>query len=113
MKLQPNGVFAITQAGACVVQSSDYPAIQKSTLLATQSGPMLVIDVKIHPVFKPSSSSRLIRNGVGVIMPQHVVFAISEEPVTFYEFALFFRDYFRCKNALFLDGTISAYFLLN
>jgi uncharacterized protein YigE (DUF2233 family) len=106
--LKPNGVFAMTKSGARVIESSRYPSIQKSTLLATQSGPMLVIDGKLHPAFSRTSTSRLLRNGVGVVSPQKVVFALAEDPVNFYEFATLFRDGLSCRNALFLDGNISS-----
>jgi len=106
--LRPNGVFAITDSGAVVVESSTYPTIKPSTSLATQSGPMLVIDGQLHPAFGANSKSRLIRNGVGVVSPQEVVFAISEDRVNFHEFATLFRDELQCDNALFLDGTISS-----
>ena len=42
-----------------------------------------------------------------------VVFAISNEPVTFYEFASLFRDALHCDNALFLDGSVSALYAPN
>ena len=106
--LQPNGIFAITQSGACVIESSKYPEIQDETLLATQSGPLLVLNGRIHPAFGKDSQSRLYRNGVGVISAQQVIFAISEEPVNFYQFAQLFRDQLHCANALFFDGTISS-----
>ena len=106
--LMPNGVFAVTDSGACVVESSKYPALQDDAILATQSGPMLVIDGHLHPAFKPDAPSRLIRNGVGVVSPQQVVFAISEDPVNFHEFATFFRDAMNCPNALYFDGTVSS-----
>jgi len=106
--LRPNGVFAITDSGAKVVESSTYPSIEDETLLATQSGPMLVIEGELHPAFGPNSTSRLYRDGVGVISPDRVVFAISEQPVNFHEFALLFRDHLECENALFLDGNISS-----
>jgi len=106
--LQPNGVFAITRAGARIVESPAYPSVQESTSLATQSGPMLVTDGHINPAFNPDSQSLLFRNGVCVISSRQVVFVISAEPVSFYEFARLFRDELHCKNALFLDGTISS-----
>jgi uncharacterized protein YigE (DUF2233 family) len=105
--LKPNGVFYINEAGAHITETSQYVATGYATL-ATQSGPMLVIDGRIHSAFNPDSQSRLFRNGVGVVTPQEVVFVISEEPVNFYEFALLFRDVLHCRNALFLDGTISS-----
>jgi uncharacterized protein YigE (DUF2233 family) len=77
-------------------------------MLATQSGPLLVSAERIHPAFNPKSVSRLFRNGVGVISPHEVVFAISEGPVSFYEFATLFRDKLHCSDALFLDGTVSS-----
>ena len=36
------------------------------------------------------------------------IFAISDEPVTFYAFARLFRDGLGCANALFLDGSVSS-----
>lgn len=36
------------------------------------------------------------------------IFVISEQPVNFYEFALYFRDVLHCRDALYLDGTVSA-----
>jgi len=105
--LKPNGVFYINEAGAHITETSLYVTTGHATL-ATQSGPMLVIDGRIHPAFNPDSQSRLFRNGVGVVTPQEVAFVISEEPVNFYEFALIFRNVLHCRNALFLDGTISS-----
>jgi len=110
--LKPNGVFAITDRGARVIESSLYPRLKQSETvqLATQSGPLLLAHGKIHPVFNPQSTSRLYRNGVGVHSqsPNQVLFAISEEPVNFHEFATFFRDGLKCTDALFLDGTICS-----
>jgi uncharacterized protein YigE (DUF2233 family) len=45
---------------------------------------------------------------VGVPSPNVAVFAISEAPINFYEFATMFRDLLHCPDALFLDGTISS-----
>jgi len=106
--LKPNGVFAITKSGARIVESSQYPTIKASTTLATQSGPMLVINGRLHPKFSSKSQSRLFRNGVGVVSAQKVVFAITEDAVNFHEFATFFRDRLKCHNALYLDGSISS-----
>lgn len=106
--LHPNGVFCLTRTGAAVVVSSEYARLRPTVVAATQSGPMLVIKGRLHPSFRASSQSRLIRNGVGVISPQRVVFAIAEDPVNFHEFATFFRDGLGCANALYLDGSVSS-----
>ena len=106
--LQPNGVFAVTERGAVVVTSTEFKRLTSRVELATQSGPMLVIGGKLHPAFRRGSINRLLRNGVGVRSPPEVFFAVSETPVNFDEFARFFRDHLGCRNALFLDGTVSS-----
>jgi uncharacterized protein YigE (DUF2233 family) len=106
--LKPNGVFAVTESGASVIESSEYPNLRERVIIATQSGPLLVRAGKLHPAIRSDSNSRLIRNGVGVPSPDTAIFVISEVPVNFYEFAMFFRDRLHCLNALFLDGTISS-----
>ncbi len=106
--LLPNGVFGINAAGAFVVESAAWQQMRAGAVLATQSGPMLVIDGEIHPQFKPDSASRLIRNGVCATSPHRVLFVISNGPLNFYEFARFFRDQLGCRNALYLDGNVSS-----
>ena len=106
--LKPNGVFAVTEAGARVMESSEYPTLRERVLLATQSGPLLVHGGRIHPAFNAKSKSRLLRNGVGVPSAEIAIFAISEAPVTFHEFATLFRDKLHCRDALFLDATVSS-----
>jgi uncharacterized protein YigE (DUF2233 family) len=106
--LKPNGVFALTENGARVVESSEYPKLQERVILATQSGPLLVRAGKLHPAIRAESESRLMRNGVGIPSPDIAMFVMSEVPVNFYEFATFFRDQLHCPDALFLDGTISS-----
>jgi uncharacterized protein YigE (DUF2233 family) len=106
--LKPNGVFVVTETGARVVETSEFPGIRERVILATQSGPMLVHRGKLHPAFNAKSESRLFRNGVCASSPDVVLFVNSEAPVSFYEFASFFRDRLRCTEALFLDGTINS-----
>lgn len=106
--LKPNGVFYITEKGAGVMEAERYVKAREKPLLATQSGPLLLQDGEVHPRFLPDSASRLVRNGVGIVSPQRAVFAISDSPVNFYEFALFFRDHLHCRDALYLDGNISS-----
>lgn len=105
--LKPNGVFLVAKSGPKVVESSEYTALGKGARLATQSGPLLLRDGVIHPAFNPASSSRFIRNGVGVAGGK-AIFVISNHPVTFHELAVFFRDNLHCKDALYLDGSVSS-----
>jgi uncharacterized protein YigE (DUF2233 family) len=109
--LKPNGVFVINEKHeALIVQSGDYVALLTPPVWATQSGPMLVLHGDIHPEFNAESKNVNIRSGVGVRKDGMVEFAISRKPVTFYEFASLFLNQLKCPNALFLDGTISAFY---
>lgn len=105
--MRPNGVLLANEAGVRVVESSEYPALSATARLATQSGPMLLSRGAINPLFIPDSSSRHIRNGVCAIDGK-ALFVISEDPVNFYEFARYFRDTLKCRDALYLDGSVSS-----
>jgi uncharacterized protein YigE (DUF2233 family) len=105
---KPNGVFVITANSAHVVESSTYGQIAAKAVTASQSGPALVLKGKIHPRFRPTSTSRRVRNGVGVTASGMPVFVISESAVTLFEFASLFRDRLACPNALYFDGTVSS-----
>ncbi len=106
--LKPNGVFYVKSNRAGVVETDTYLKRKVRPDYATQSGPMLVINGRLHPKFSEQSTSLKIRNGVGVKDQHTVVFAISDDPVTFSTFARLFRDELGCANALFLDGSISS-----
>jgi uncharacterized protein YigE (DUF2233 family) len=106
--LKPNGVFLLSATGAHLVVSTEYNSTPEAVTLATQSGPMLVTRGQINSAFDPHGTSKYVRNGVGVVNTQEVVFAISDEPVNFYDFALLFRDQLHCADALYLDGSISS-----
>ena len=107
--LKPNGVFYVDGDNhAGVLETTAFAAAGIVPKLATQSGPMLVIDGNIHPRFEENGTSRHIRNGVGADGDKQAVFAISRGPVSLGSFARFFRDALGCRNALFFDGTVSA-----
>jgi uncharacterized protein YigE (DUF2233 family) len=106
--LKPNGVFYVAGSRAGVMETGAYLRARPRATLATQSGPMLVIGGKLHPRFSDEGPSRKLRNGVGVRDGNVVVFAISEGPVSFGAFARLFRDRLSCRDALFLDGSVSS-----
>ena len=108
--LKPNGVFYITLNNIAAICKTEDFINDGKIKYATQSGPMLLIDGKIHPTFKEGSSNVNIRNGVGILPNGEVVMAMSKKEINFYDFA----DYFKklgCKNALYLDGFISKTYL--
>lgn len=104
----PNGVFCIGAGEARVYETTAFGKARPACRFATQSGPMLVIEGALHPRFLPDSTSRYFRNGVGTSEDgKTAVFVISDQSVTFHEFARFFRDRLGLKSALYLDGSIS------
>ena len=105
--LMPNGVFQVRKNGRAEVVTSDKWRPSPDIRIATQSGPMLVINGKLHPAFEPDGMSRNIRNGVGATSGK-ALFVISDDPVSFGKFARFFRDPLKARNALFFDGSVSA-----
>jgi uncharacterized protein YigE (DUF2233 family) len=106
--LKPNGVFFSDAKRAAVVDAAKFSQSPADIVLATQSGPLLVIEGALHPKLNPNSTSRYIRNGVGVDGSGVVVFAASSDVLTLYEFATIFRDLLKCPNALYLDGSVSS-----
>jgi uncharacterized protein YigE (DUF2233 family) len=110
--LLPNGVFAVYPDGhAAVRTSAAFKAEGASAQWATQSGPMLLIDGKLNDQFIDDSSSLKWRSGVCARTPTDVVFAVSEAPVNFHTFGRLFRDKLGCRDALYLDGSISQLYV--
>ena len=108
--LKPNGVFYLTtDKNPMICKTEDFVNNGKIKY-ATQSGPMLVINGEIHTAFKKNSTNLNIRNGVGILPNNQVVFAISKKEINFYDFAEYFKN-LGCKNALYLDGFVSRTYL--
>ncbi|SFB01537.1 Uncharacterized protein YigE, DUF2233 family [Poseidonocella pacifica] len=104
----PNGLLCIGEDRADVLETRAFMASETRCRFATQSGPMLLVEGDLHPRFLPDSTSRYVRNGVGTSADgQTAHFAISNSPVTFHEFAEFFRDVLGLKTALYFDGSVS------
>ena len=106
--LMPNGVFLVRKDGSAdVVESSRYEP-SPDIAFATQSGPMLLIDGKLHPKFEADGQSRFTRNAVGITAGRKPVFVISESAVSFGKLARFLRDRHQVRDALFFDGSVSS-----
>ena len=108
--LKPNGIFYITTDNIPFVCTTADFADNGKIKYATQSGPMLIIDGQIHSAFKEGSTNLNIRNGVGILPNNKVVFAMSKTEINFYDFAEYFQR-LGCKNALYLDGFVSRTYL--
>ena len=111
--LQPNGVFLVRDGRAEIVDTerlaADKERLLSDVVFATQSGPLLIQNEKINALFSAQSENRLIRNAVCTTSPHEAILALSREPISFYDFALFLRK-IGCVNALYLDGKISRMF---
>ncbi|MEA5260816.1 phosphodiester glycosidase family protein [Arcicella aquatica] len=110
--IQPNGIFYISDKNSPIVCTTDeYIKLKCKVNFATQSGPMLISHGVINENFNKESRNVNVRNGVGLLEDGRIIFIISNEPITFYDFSLIFKEKFKCKNALYLDGAISKMYV--
>lgn len=108
--LQPNGIFYLTQNNQPEISETKKYKHNTSIKYATQSGPMLLTDRKINPIFQKDSKNLNIRNGVGILPNGNIVFIMSKKEVNFYSLAQLFEE-MGCENALYLDGYVSRTYL--
>jgi uncharacterized protein YigE (DUF2233 family) len=106
--LLPNGVFAVRKDGRAQVTTSDRFTPTPDIAFATQSGPMLLIDGKLHPKFDHDGTSLYIRNAVAIGPDGRPLFVITTDAVSVGKMARFTRDRLGAKNALYLDGSVSS-----
>ncbi len=105
----PNGVFYATGDTWAVTSADTFAdTVKNRPDFATQSGPMLVIDGKLHPEIANDGASTHVRNGVGVGEDGRAYFVISDGPLSFGKFARYFSDALKVPNALYLDGKVSS-----
>ena len=108
---QPNGVFLIEGRSARVIDNKRLwtGETEANARDAIRTRCWFTKERSRHrPLWSPTSTWRKMRNGVWCPPLSTVVFVISEAAVTFYDFASFFRDSVHCREALYLDGTISS-----
>jgi uncharacterized protein YigE (DUF2233 family) len=108
--LNPNGIFYLTKNNDAELIETKKFKHDSNIKYATQSGPMLLINDEINPIFEKDSKNLNIRNGVGILKNGNVVFVMSKNEVNFYNFASIFKE-LGCTKALYLDGFVSrAYY---
>jgi uncharacterized protein YigE (DUF2233 family) len=108
--MKPNAVFYIDTSNKAFICNADSFLFSSSIKFATQSGPMLLQDGQMHYKFKDGSTRLNIRNGVGILPNNELVFVMSKNEINFYDFANYFKK-LDCKNALYLDGFVSRTYL--
>ncbi|MDO5090011.1 MAG: phosphodiester glycosidase family protein [Cardiobacteriaceae bacterium] len=112
--IQPNGVFSVTRGKARVETTAAFAKRQARVDYAVQSGPMLLIDGKINSRFVKNLSSPYKRNAVCTTKKGELLFLMTlsydVEWPSFYRLAEALSS-FGCHNALYLDGSISDWFV--
>ncbi len=117
--IQPNGVFLINQWNSPSILTTRsytkyYGKDNKTIRLATQSGPMLVINGKLNPRLRKNSTSEYTRNGVCITDKKQLYFIANDglfaKPSNLYYFAKAMQK-LGCKNGLYLDGNISKLYV--
>ncbi|OOF44343.1 phosphodiester glycosidase family protein [Rodentibacter trehalosifermentans] len=111
--IQPNGVFALVGKQPYILTTKAYQQKKWKPTFALQSGPMLVINGKINPQFRPTLESYHKRNAVCLNKQNELFFILttSGKP-NLYTFSQGLQK-MGCYNALYLDGTISNWYIPN
>jgi uncharacterized protein YigE (DUF2233 family) len=109
--LQPNGVFILADDEAVILTTDEIDSQWETRLpfirYATQSGPILLRNGQISPMFIQGSDNRVARNAVCTFAAGNFALVKSRFPINFYDFARQLRDKLSCQDALYLDGSIS------
>jgi uncharacterized protein YigE (DUF2233 family) len=105
--LKPNGALLFTTTEAIICESSQISNFS-NVRVGIQSGPMLIHNGIINSQFKPSSPNKHIRCAVGIYSNQNgekfLAFCISNNPVSFFDFAEFMKNKLKCTSALCLES---------
>ena len=106
---KPNGVFFGNDQEWQILTSEDFQTdVSERPSFGTQSGPMLVINGRLHPDIVSDGEERVFRNAVGLDNEGRAHFVISNAPVSFGKLARLYRDKLEVENALYLDGKVSS-----
>lgn len=103
--LKPNGVFYVSTNNINIVDSEDFANLNEQMLNGVQSGPLLLKNNFLNPQIQANSPNLKNRLAVGIrksSYPSRVLFVKSEQAVTFYELAQFFKNVLDCSYALHL-----------
>jgi uncharacterized protein YigE (DUF2233 family) len=107
--MKPNGLFFGSDAKWQVLGSNTFfNTVGDRPQFGTQSGPLLLVDGKLHPEVQDDGPSKAIRNAVGVDAGGKAHFVISDAPISFGQLARYYRDVLKVSNALYLDGQVSS-----
>ncbi len=115
--MKPNGIFYCDKKGLPhIIPTEKWQSIDTNNVLcATQSGPLLLNNGKLHPKLNYASSNAKIRSGVGVFKQNELcsktVFIITSNETNFIDFTEVLKYVIGCNDVLFLDGAISKMYV--
>lgn len=109
---KPNGIFYFYKNKPFIVTSEKFKSNSKINY-ALQSGPMLITNGELNPSFTDQSTSKFIRNGVCLTKNNSLIFIVSRNPVTLYEFSVYAKSTQNCYNFLYMDGNLSRAYKYN
>jgi len=105
--LKPNGALLFTNNDIVICESSKVTGYT-NVRLGIQSGPLLLENGNVNPQFNANSKNKNYRCGVGIYKnssnEKFLVFCVSNNPVTFFNFSKFFLEKMKCQNALCLES---------
>ncbi|QPB42123.1 phosphodiester glycosidase family protein [Rodentibacter haemolyticus] len=111
--VQPNGVFALVGKQPYILTTKVYQQKNLKPTFAVQSGPMLLINGKINHQFKPTLESYHKRNAVCLDKQNQLFFILTVQgQPNLYTLSRGLQK-IGCYNALYLDGTISNWYIPN
>ncbi len=109
--MKPNGVFFVGKNGKARIVDAHLFKESTDIEYAVQSGPLMIRGGVLHPRFLKDSTSRKIRNAVGINAEGRVTFFFSDTPVTFYDLARTAQECYAIVDMLYLDGSISTLYV--
>ncbi|MBK5144816.1 phosphodiester glycosidase family protein [Budviciaceae bacterium BWR-B9] len=104
--IRPGGVFSVRN-GVVRIDTLEKFRLTPVADFAVQSGPLLINKGVVNNKFSNTSESRKIRHGVGITDKGKVVFLLSKQAMSFYDFTYYARDRLKIRDLLYLDGSIS------
>lgn len=109
--LKPNGVFYIVRKPklyAGILETSEYQEKAPRADDAFQAGPLLVWKGVIPDRFKPTDPAAKPRSAIAIGKNDKIHFVYTNQPETFYEFAVTLRDALGASDAIHLDSTSAS-----
>ena len=108
----PNGVFFVDNGQAAILPTAEFARIAAGLTdirLATQSGPLLLDSGRLARAFPPTWRRLTARNAV-CVRPDGAVLLVLALRETLGGLAIALRDTLGCRDALYLDGSVSDLF---